>query len=533
MKRVNVLDCTLRDGGYCNNWMFGLDNARRIVAGLIGANVEFIECGFLTNRVDYDPERTKFTSMEQLSRIIPDGKVGKPCLVMVNYGEYEAADLPECSETAVDGIRVAFHKKDMTNALKLCEEIVKKGYMVFVQPMVSMSYSEEEFLTLIRETNKIRPFAFYIVDSFGMMKKNALMKLVELIEKNLSEEIVLGFHAHNNLQLAYSNAQYLAELPLKRPMVIDVSVHGMGRGAGNLNAELFLDYLNETIGASYSIRPILSLMDEVVSHFYEEKSWGYSLPNYLSATHMVHPNYATYLDHKNTLTLEAMDEIFDMMDKERGVEYDAQYVEQLYIDYLSSRDHKASSINELKSKVQGRKALLVSPGRSVVGRKDKLRDFAAKENAVIFSINHDDPYLDADYIFVSNMRRFRNLPETVYKKTIITSNIRCNDTYACVDYFRLLNVVEGVRDNAGLMAMKFLMQLGVEEFYLAGFDGYSHDAEENFESRDMALLKSTEVFDQINAGMKQCLELFSKDCRIRFLTESYVIPDSADLIDLA
>lgn len=531
MKRVNVLDCTLRDGGYCNNWMFGHENIKRIINGLIASNVEFIECGFLTNRVEYDANRTKFSKLNQVAQIVPKGNVGKPYLVMINYGEYEVDDLPECNETCIDGIRVAFHKKDCLDALKFCEELKKKGYIVFVQPMVSMSYSEDEFVTLIRQVNHLKPYAFYIVDSFGMMKKRALKHLVELTETNLSEEIVLGFHAHNNLQLAYSNAQYLAELPLKRTLIIDVSVHGMGRGAGNLNAELFLEHLNEVLGTHYSIRPILNLMDEIVSRFYEEKPWGYSLPNYLSAMHMIHPNYATYLDNKKTLTLEAMDEIFKMVEPEKGVKYDEEYIEQLYIKYLSRRERESSSIKEISENVRGRKLLLIAPGKNVIKQKEKVISFVEKECPIVFCINHDYPYVESDYIFVSNMRRFRQLSDKYYDKVIITSNINSQVTYACVEYYRLLNVIEGVRDNAGLMAIKFLAELGVSEFYLAGFDGYSYDMYENFETKEMAFQNSAESFKRMNDGIRQCLEMYSEEYRIHFLTDSRVFPSKADYVD--
>ena len=524
MKKVSVLDCTLRDGGYCNGWNFGQENVRRIINGLLAANVEYIECGFLTDRVEYDEDKTKFTDLCQLDGIIPKGRVGKPFLVMVNYGEYRAEDLPECRDTCIDGIRVAFHKKDLENAIELCAKIKEKGYMVFAQPMVSMSYSDEEFISLIRKINGIRPYAFYIVDSFGMMKRNALMKLVDLTGKNLDDDIIIGFHAHNNLQLAYSNAQYLAELSLDRSLIVDVSVHGMGRGAGNLNAELFLEHLNEAVNTRYSIRPILNLMDETISRFYEEKPWGYSLPNYLSASHMIHPNYATYLDGKKTLTLEAMDEIFSMMDPEKGVEYDAKYIEDLYTQYLSRKDLDESSIKEIANNISGKKVLLISPGRSAAEQKDRIIEFVNKEQPVIFSINHDYPYTESDYIFVSNMRRFRQLSEKVYDKTIITSNIRSKDTFACVEYYRLLNVVEGVRDNAGFMAIKFISDMGNTGFWLAGFDGYSNDLSKDYETKDMAELKSADTLEILNERMRQVIEMYSNDLDIHFLTDSRIAP---------
>ena len=74
MNRINVLDCTLRDGGYCNEWRFGRDNTKKIVDGLVEANVEIIECGFITNRVQYDNNVTKYTKIEQVSEFIPKDK---------------------------------------------------------------------------------------------------------------------------------------------------------------------------------------------------------------------------------------------------------------------------------------------------------------------------------------------------------------------------------------------------------------------------------------------------------------------------
>lgn len=238
---------------------------------------------------------------------------------MINYGELSIDQIPPQRCSKVDGIRVAFYKKDLEKAIILCEEIQDKGYDVFIQPMVTMCYSDEEFIKLIGCVNRINSSAFYIVDSFGMMKQNDALHYVKLVNGKLNQDIMLGFHAHNNLQLAFANAQSIVGLPLKRQIIVDVSIHGMGRGAGNLNAELLLDYLNNVTEGFYNIRVLLDIMDEVISAFYDKNPWGYSLPNYLSAIHMIHPNYAYYLSRKKTLTLEAMDELFGLIDSKKSL----------------------------------------------------------------------------------------------------------------------------------------------------------------------------------------------------------------------
>ena len=273
--KVEVLDCTLRDGGYCNEWRFGFENARKITKSLTEANIEMIECGFLTNRVNRDPDRTRFPDLSAAAAILPEDTEGSVFVVMINYGEYEIDDLPEYDGRSVYGIRVAFHKQDVIEAMEFCRKVKERGYLLFLQPMVSLNYTDDEFLRLIRSANTLQPYAFYIVDSFGVMKRKDLMRLFYLVEHNLEMGIRVGFHSHNNLQLSYSNAQRLATMQTDRQLILDASVYGMGRGAGNLNTELLVDYLNENAGKKYILKPLLSIIDEILNPFYQRNYWGY------------------------------------------------------------------------------------------------------------------------------------------------------------------------------------------------------------------------------------------------------------------
>ncbi|MBO5067187.1 MAG: aldolase catalytic domain-containing protein, partial [Clostridia bacterium] len=244
MDKIQVLDCTLRDGGYCNDCKFGSSNMHRIIGGLMDANIDIIECGFLSHKITYQQGVSRFSSAEQINSFIPVEKKGKKFVVLANYGDIDIDKLEPRSQNGIDGIRVAFHKKDLENAIVLCGKIKEKGYEVFIQAMVSLSYTDVEFLSLINKVNKLNPYAFYIVDSFGVMKQNDLARLFYLVDNNLNSNIILGYHAHNNLQLAHSNARFFVEINTSRDLVIDTSVMGMGRGAGNLNTEIFIEYLN-------------------------------------------------------------------------------------------------------------------------------------------------------------------------------------------------------------------------------------------------------------------------------------------------
>lgn len=350
MQEIKVLDCTLRDGGYCNDCNFGNDNIKKIINSLIEANIDIVECGFLTDKVSYDLQKSRFTSMEELAAVLPEKRDGKFFVALMNYGDYDLEKLPQFDGSSISGIRVAFHKKDRISALETCRKIKEKGYQVFIQAMVSLSYSDEEFLDLIRRVNELQPYAFYIVDSFGMMKRKELTRLFYMVEHNLTAEIKIGFHSHNNMQLAYSNAQSLVDIHTDRTLIIDSSVFGMGRGAGNLNTELFVQYLNENTSEKYTLKPLLKIIDEILSGIYQENYWGYSLPNYLSAKHCAHPNYASYLDAKKTLTVENMDDIFSMMDVSKKFNYDKAYIEDLYLKYMATGHVQETRLSELGKK---------------------------------------------------------------------------------------------------------------------------------------------------------------------------------------
>ncbi len=522
MNSIQILDCTLRDGGYCNQWKFGYQNIHKIITSLMKANIDIIECGFLTDRVQYERNATKFSSVEELRPFVQKGD-GKLFVAMMNYGEYDVRKLPQRSEDGLDGIRVAFHKRDMAEAVELCKEIQKKGYQVFVQPMVSVSYSDEEFLQLIKQINEFTPYAFYIVDSFGMMKEKELIRFFYMVEHNLDCNIRIGFHSHNNMQLAYSNAQKLAVLHTDRMLIVDTSVYGMGRGAGNLNTELFVEFLNENIGSSYELKPLLSIIDEVINEFYQQNYWGYSLPNYLSAKHNAHPNYAKYLDDKKTLTVEDMESIFEMMDAAKCVDFDPAYIENLYIHYMNRGKVQSEHEEKLREILYGKRALLIAPGKSSTDDRDIIRQCLQEDDVIGISVNFEYRYAETKYIFLSNLRRFRELESDKYEKCIVTSNIPAAHIYYQTKYSDLLNDEEAVKDKAGLMAIKFLMNYDVREIILAGFDGYSHDTRENYGEKQMAFYTRNAVLDIMNAGMSKVIKSYAKNIKITFLTkEKYI-----------
>ena len=69
MGNINILDCTMRDGGYINDWNFGEEAIKEIGKRIISSGVEYFEIGFMRD-VTYNPDKTLFPGNEEIAKII-------------------------------------------------------------------------------------------------------------------------------------------------------------------------------------------------------------------------------------------------------------------------------------------------------------------------------------------------------------------------------------------------------------------------------------------------------------------------------
>lgn len=518
MGKIYILDTTLRDGGYCINWEFGTHNIVSIHNSLNQAKIDIIECGYLSKNNSYSDGSTKYNSLKDIEKFLPVSE--NKYVIMINYGDIDINDIPDYDGNGINGIRVAFRKNEYCNALEFCKKVKKKGYNVYIQPMLSTSYTNAEFSDLVQKVKEIKPYAFYVVDSFGSMNTEDLSRLYYLSESELPYEIKIGFHAHNNMQMAFSNAQYLLNLHTKHDVIIDSSIMGMGRGAGNINTEILAEYLNRNYTATYFLKPIIYTIDNIINKYFSYSPWGYSLPNYLSAKYNLHPNYASYLCKKNTLSLDDIDEIFKNIVEEKKDTFDMDYINSLYLNYMEKEASVTDHINEFFNAIKNRNIFVIAPGPSSKAKKDQISLAIKKSNGIVISINHIYEYSHVDYVFFSNKKRYKNFCDKSNIKTIVTSNIFSENFYIKTDYMSLINNTEYVSDNAGLMIVKFLISLGVPKVYLCGYDGFSADTTNNYADENMMLNMDQYVANKLNDGMKKMLLEYMKQIDIHFVTSN-------------
>lgn len=526
MGKVTILDCTLRDGGYINDWNFGERTIRKIVKKLADANIDIIECGFL-EECDFNENKALFNSVEQIRDYIAPKKENIMYVGMIAQPYISIDKISYCDKSLIDGIRVTFHQDEIEEALVYGKQLMEKGYKVFIQPVGTTSYSDANLLELIDKVNVLKPFAFYLVDTLGIMYKNDLLRMFHLLDNNLNEAISIGFHSHNNLQLSFSNAQELLMLHTKRNIIIDSSVFGMGRGAGNLCTELVTHYINKNIEVKYDTVPLLEIVDEHLSKIFSEVKWGYSIPYFLAAINNCHPNYATYLMNKQTISVKIINTILKQLPIEKRDLYDKNYIEDLYVNHQIHYVIDSEERDSIKELIGNKKILVIAPGKSIETEKESIKAFIDDNQPFVFSVNFISETFKVDAMFISNSKRFEylsDLSSEISNTTtmITTSNIApSKDSSALiVNYSDLIINDSTISDNAGMMLIKLLSQLSVSSVYLAGFDGFDLNKLNNYFNKELINNVEVEELRKKNEAISNYIKFISKNMNIYFVTDS-------------
>ena len=265
MNKINLLDCTLRDGGFVNDWQFGTEHANSIVQSISETGMDYVEIGFLRNEANIDG-RMVFNTIDAASATILKSKAKRGIMLELS-AKYPLDKIPDRKEDSIEMIRVMIWKTLLKEGLDYCKALIDKGYEVGVQAIRTDDYTEDEFKHFVDTYNEINPLDIYVVDSFGVMHKEQILNYATIADEYLREGILLGYHAHNNMQQAYINAVSFLEREWKHPLMLDASVLGMGRGAGNLNTELLLHYLN-THGSNYNLVPVIEIANRYIKQFW-------------------------------------------------------------------------------------------------------------------------------------------------------------------------------------------------------------------------------------------------------------------------
>lgn len=528
MNNLKLLDCTLRDGGYINDWEFGHDTMISILERLVSSNIDIIEIGFLDERRTFDINRSIMPDTISVEKIYGNTDKGKSMIVgMIDYGTCSVENLQQCSESYLDGIRVIFKKHVMHEAIEFCKKVKDLGYKVFTQAVSITSYNDDELLQLIELVNGLNPYAMSMVDTYGLLHKDNLIHIFDILNENLNNEISIGYHAHNNFQMGYANCIEFLNKNVERTILVDATLYGMGKSAGNTPIELISIYMNENHGKNYDINQILEAVEINIMEIYKKIPWGYNLFYYIAASNRCHPNYVSFLMNKHTLSIKSINEILKWIDLDKKLLYNKEHIEKLYLAYQHNECADDEAIIALTNDLQDKEVLLIGPGKSMIEESDKINTYISDNNPIIISINYFPNGINSKYIFVTNSKRYAQmavkLTELSYSavKTIATSNVtktHGNFDYV-LNYSTLIDVNTEIPDNSLIMLLKTLGKIGVKKVSFAGFDGYS-ESEMNYFNTNMEYSFAKEKANYLNKYAREFIKNYSNSIAIEFVTRS-------------
>ena len=343
--KIKLLDCTLRDGGYINNWIFGRDKILNTIQSLEESNIDILEVGFIRNELrDYN--RTVFSSIEEITELIPNKKKTITYAAMAEVFRPIPLELvSKRSERTIDAVRVIIWKDKhdeygnvidaLQEGFEYCKGFVDKGYELFVQPARVEQYTDSEFIDMLNLYCQLNPRAIYIVDSWGTMYSKDVLHYLQLADKHLPKTISIGYHGHNNMMQAFANAVEFLREDINRELILDSSVYGIGRGAGNLNTELMAKFLNENYNKKYNIRSFLEIYENMIKDLQKKYIWGYTPAYFISAFHHANPQYATWYEIENETKCIDIFDILSNMTEEDKIMYDSTKAKK-YLDKYNS-----------------------------------------------------------------------------------------------------------------------------------------------------------------------------------------------------
>ena len=495
---MKILDCTLRDGGYYTNWDFSKEITDCYFQTFNTLPVDYLEIGYRSNPMKeylgqffYCPvhvmQNIRELSNKKLAIILNEKDVRKE----------SATDLLNPCLALIDLIRIAIDPQNMVRALGLAEEVKKMGFKVGFNVMYMSTWKDREgFMNQIKEVGGLADY-FYMVDSFGGVYPEDVIETIDSVKEQT--DVPLGFHGHNNLELALINTLTAIEHGVS---IIDATVTGMGRGAGNLKTELLLTVLNaqdkldlDFNALSKAVAPFLQLQN---SH-----KWGTSLPYMVSGAHSLPQKQVMEWVSKRYFSFNSI--IRALANQSKGVE-----------------DNEKLQILEPKQKDNCQNVLIVGGGPSVVLHAGALRELLSKypemviihasaKNAKIFFETINTQY----FCLVGNEGHrledvFGDLTK-VKGKTVLPPFPRKMGTYIPKllkeRAFELMEIsfTDKFKESHTALALQIALVLNANRLFVTGYDGYSYSG---VGDKEQELFRENEfLFQRIKSYIPDCTSI--------------------------
>ena len=487
-KNFYLLDCTLRDGGYYNNWNFDNNFINNYLISVSLAKIDYVEIGFRFLKHDKNLGELAYTKDSFLKKI----KIPKniKIAVMINGEEYknQINELNKkfiiCKNSKIDLVRIAININKVDDIKEIAKHIKSKNYKVAINLMQSNQVNKKKLIEIIETIKQWNCCdILYFADSLGAMDHVEVRRLSKIIKSKWNKHI--GFHSHDNRSLALSNSLEAIKNSIN---FIDSTILGMGRGAGNLQTEKILFELNRLKVHNGNVKGLSVTLDDF-SKLKSLYNWGSNVFYHFAALNNIHPTYIQTLLSDQRYTDNQIYDSIDFLSKNTSLKFDKNKMMNSIYLHEKIKSGKWNATDWLKNK----KVLIIGSGPSVEINKKKILKFIKENNPKVIFLNINKAFDEKLGIATIACHEARILGDIkMYKKLrnpiiipfsnlnpYIQNSLKNKNIY---DYsLTLKDDSFKINSNGCILkwplaiayALAITTQANAKKIYLAGFDGYS------------------------------------------------------------
>jgi len=492
--KVMLLDCTLRDGGYYNQWDFDRRIVDRYLASMKASLVDIVELGFRSLPKSTFVGPYAYTTDEFIEQLdLPKGPLYGVMIDGKEFGMDRASQTSNVKrifggkdKSLISLVRIAINFNHVYKVESITRQLKDMGYQIAINMMQSHGKSHREYLDtafLVSSWDTVN--VLYFADSLGSMIPEDISKICRALKTGW--EGSLGIHSHNNKNLSLINSITAVENGVTW---CDGTIAGMGRGAGNAAMEsliLEMSMLGHHKGNANMLRPTV----DDFALLRKEYDWGPNLYYHYASNHSIHPTFVMSL-------LE-------------DVRYDNHQVMEA-LEFLADRDSTTYSIDAVRKAIYGnqkdargawcatgwlenQEALIIGAGQSVEKYRDGILQYIERATPAVLmlNINRYLPKSIAAATVVSHEKRAlfdaqqyhelchpiimpKNRLDKIIKDKMKNLEILDYDLALREGTFRIgSNGCTLQWPLAAAYAFAIVTQAGARSISLVGFDGYTAD----------------------------------------------------------
>lgn len=488
MTDLKILDCTLRDGGYYNEWNFDNDLINQYLQAMKKNNIAYVEIGLRSLINNNFKGVTAFCPDSFLDGLDDDIKYG----VMVNGSELLTDDMESvlmklfprvANNTKVKLVRIACHFHEFEKCLPAVDWLKKNGFIVGFNLMQISERTDSEIIELGRVASNFSIDVLYFADSMGCMSPADVEATINLLRAHWSGEI--GIHTHDNMGLALSNTIKAIDFGVTW---VDSTVTGMGRGPGNTKTEELLMKIAKIEDTNNSnIASLFSCIEDSFTKLQRKYKWGKNEYYYLSGKLGIHPTYIQFMLSDERYDSKDIMAVINFLKDKNGSKFSKDNINKA-LGFYEGPAFGESNTNDITTK----DILIVGTGPSVGIHKEAIEHFISSNELMVVALNSkaslDEKQIDYRIAshplsIMADIQSYKNIPSTLITPysmlpNEITSQL---DKSKIFDYgieinehnILITNHIATIPNSYVLTyALAFSLSINPDNIYLVGFDGY-------------------------------------------------------------